>query len=514
MKRLLLFALLVTACSRPSHGGMIPDSAALASAAATITPTDVRTHVAFLASDELQGRDTPSPGLETAAEWIVERFQAAGLAPAADSGWIQRYPYPAEQLETAETRFGVVSGATHFFRYGTEYFARRGAALPGGVGAVYTGAIEAGDSTLLGRAVIVRLDAAPMETERGLRLPRGVEREVGRVRDRAREAGAAAVVYLMPGLAPADVRALADREERVERGLAGSEARPLPLFFLARPAAIRIFRTAGLDTTLVDRDVSAPVPLPGVTLRLSAPSLTVDDARPPNVVGMIPGADPALRDSYVLLTAHMDHVGVGTPDETGDSIYNGADDNASGTSVLVEVAEAMARLTPGPRRSIVFLAVSGEEKGLLGSYWFSEHPTIPLDRVVASINVDMVGRNAPDSIVVIGQEYSTLGRIVNQVARDYPEIGLTVSEDLWPEQRFFFRSDHFNMARKEIPSLFFFAGIHEDYHRPGDELDEVDADKVARVGRLLFYLTHTVASVAEPPQWHRDGLETIRRLTR
>jgi Zn-dependent M28 family amino/carboxypeptidase len=204
---------------------------------------------------------------------------------------------------------------------------------------------------------------------------------------------------------------------------------------------------------------------------------------------------------------------VGRPDETGDSIYNGADDDASGTAVLVEVAEALASLETRPRRSVLFVAVSGEEKGLLGSRWFADHPTVPLESMVANVNLDMVGRNAPDSIVVIGQEYSSLGPLVRRIADDRPELGLTVSEDLWPEQRFFFRSDHFSFAAKEIPALFFFAGVHEDYHRPGDEVDEIDTEKTARVGRLVLYLTHAIAEAEMPPEWTRDGLSTVRELT-
>src|SRR5690606_11898205 len=130
-----------------------------------------------------------------------------------------------------------------------------------------------------------------------------------------------------------------------------------------------------------------------------------------------------------------DHVGIGRPDASGDSIYNGADDNASGTAALLEVAEAFASLPEAPARSLLFLAVSGEEKGLLGSQYFSDHPTVPIEQMVANINVDMIGRKAPDSIVVIGQEYSSLGPLVREVAAERPELGLVVSEDIWPEER-------------------------------------------------------------------------------
>jgi Zn-dependent M28 family amino/carboxypeptidase len=228
---------------------------------------------------------------------------------------------------------------------------------------------------------------------------------------------------------------------------------------------------------------------------------------------MLRGSDPALRDEYVILSAHMDHVGVGTP-VNGDSIYNGADDDASGTAALLEIAEAMASLPEPPRRSVVFLHVSGEEKGLLGSRWYSDNPTLPLERIVANINIDMIARNAPDTVVVIGKDYSTMGQTVNAVGARHPELGLVVSDDIWPEERFFFRSDHFNFARKEIPALFFFTGVHEDYHRPSDTVERIDAGKAARVTRLVFYTLHDLANADARPRWDPAGLEEVRALTR
>src|SRR5690606_6611656 len=157
--------------------------------------------------------------------------------------------------------------------------------------------------------------------------------------------------------------------------------------------------------------------------------------------------------------------------------------------------------------------VRGEEKGLLGSRYYSDNPTVPLESIVANINVDMIGRNAPDSIVVIGQEYSSLGPLVNEVAAERPELGLTVAPDIWPQERFFFRSDHFNFARKEIPALFFFAGVHEDYHRPSDHVEKIDTDKAARVARLIFYTAYEIATRADAPRWTEEGLQEVRALT-
>jgi Peptidase family M28 len=233
-------------------------------------------------------------------------------------------------------------------------------------------------------------------------------------------------------------------------------------------------------------------------------------SRAPNVVGILRGSDATLGNTYVVYSAHMDHLGVGLPDATGDSIYNGADDDASGTSAVMEIAEAFASLPRPPLRSVVFLTVSGEEEGLWGSEAFVHSGPVPVDRMVADLNLDMISRNEPDRIVVIGMRYSDLGERVSAAAADFPQLGLAVIDDPWPDERFFFRSDHYNFARAGVPALFFFAGVHEDYHRPSDEADRIDADKAARVARLAFRTGMGVSMSRTAPAWTRAGLNEVR----
>jgi len=126
----------------------------------------------------------------------------------------------------------------------------------------------------------------------------------------------------------------------------------------------------------------------------------------------------------------------------------------------------------------------------------------------------MIGRNAPDTVVAIGQEYSSLGPLAQEVVRSHPELGLTLSPDIWPQERFFFRSDHYNFARKDVPAIFFFSGVHEDYHRPSDEVAKINADKAARIARLAYYLASEIANRPEPPKWTEQGLKEVRALTR
>ncbi len=231
----------------------------------------------------------------------------------------------------------------------------------------------------------------------------------------------------------------------------------------------------------------------------------------PNVAAVLPGGDPALRDEYVVFSAHMDHVGVGPPDADGDSVYNGADDDASGTAAVLEIAEAFAALERAPPRSTVFLLVSGEERGLHGSRAYADAPPEPVasGRMVANLNMDMVGRNWPDTIVAVGKEHSDLGATLERVNAAHPELGMTAIDDPWPEENFYFRSDHFNFARNGVPVLFFFNGTHEDYHRPSDEVEAIDAEKGARLARLVFHLGLEIASAREAPKWDPSSRRRI-----
>ncbi|MEX0906738.1 MAG: M28 family peptidase, partial [Gemmatimonadota bacterium] len=243
-----------------------------------------------------------------------------------------------------------------------------------------------------------------------------------------------------------------------------------------------------------------------------APEGTVHQV--PNVAGLLRGSDPQLRNTYVVFSAHIDHVGSNCRGTTpADSICNGADDDASGTSAIIELAEAFASLPAAPRRSIIFLGVSGEEKGLLGSRHYADNPTVPIDSIVANVNIDMIGRNDPDSVVVIGKDYSSLGPLLEQVNARHPELGMTTSDDLWPDERFFFRSDHFNFARRDVPAIFFFTGTHPDYHAASDHADRIDLDKITRITRLIFHYASAIANDPDRPQWDPAGLEEVRRLT-
>jgi len=231
------------------------------------------------------------------------------------------------------------------------------------------------------------------------------------------------------------------------------------------------------------------------------------DGTAPNTIGILEGSDPKLKDEYVVFSAHMDHIGISSGQ--ADSINNGADDDGSGTTGVMELAEAFSQPGARPKRSIIFMTVSGEEKGLWGSAHFSENPTVPLKQIVADLNIDMIGRNWKDTVVAIGKEHSDLGATLNRVNAAHPELGMTAIDDIWPEEQFYFRSDHYNFAKKGVPILFFFTGVHEDYHQVSDSPDKINTEKESRILRLIYYLGQEVANATDRPKWNEESYKKI-----
>jgi hypothetical protein len=506
-QRVIPVLLVLTGCSgaaRTSVQTAAPSAPAGADrAAATISAADVQRRIAFLASDALRGRDTPSPGLEEAARYAAEQFLALGLQPAGDSGtFIRRFDYQNTALDVAALRVEARAGATTTtLNYGRDYFV-----LPARVDSVvgtpvFLGQARAGmtlPADARGRIIVAFVPDTAMAQWQQTLVP---------LLQAAIPGGAAAVVVVLDPLFSQD------QVGNLAHQLAAGMLPPIPIIGVRHDVMVPLFRAANLDLAAIrTRTSGAPQPLTGTVLAIRTQASSAA-TRPPNIVAVLPGSDPRLRDEYIVFSAHIDHVGVGRADARGDSIYNGADDNASGTSAVIEIAEAFAALAEKPARSVMFLLVSGEEKGLLGSAAFVQNPPVPTTQMVANINIDMVGRNAPDTVVAIGQNYSSLGASIQAVARRHPQVGLVVAPDLWPEEQLFFRSDHFNFAAKQVPAIFFTTGLHEQYHKPGDEAQLIDNDKVARIAQLLFRFAHELATMPERPQWTPEGLAEMRRHT-
>lgn len=467
----------------------------------SITARDFLHRVGVIAHDSMRGRDTPSPELDQTAEYIAAEFQRMGLAPGGDNGsFIQRYPLRQIAFDVASSGLTIWGGRT--LRFGRDVARVRGNATAGdgvsGPTVVVTG--QAGNAaafqrlSLEGAVALVFTDAA-----RNFALIRNLTAR-----------NPAAVIFVTR---PTDVEWSAlmgnQASTTLGKGWGPLPSGQTPVLEVREASLVAALRASGFDPAGAERAGRLQAtPLSGLNFSITLNFEIGESLSAPNVIGILEGSDPLLRAEYVAFSGHMDHVGVRRP-IGGDSIYNGADDDASGTMAVVEAAEAFAMLQPRPRRSLAFVLVSGEEKGLWGSEYFSEEPTVPMDRIVANLNADMVGRNWPDTIVAIGKEHSDLGETLSRVNAAHPEIGMTAIDDPWPDQRFYFRSDHFNFARKGVPILFFFNGTHEDYHRPSDHVEKIDGEKASRIVKLLFYLGLEIANADERPRWYPESYREI-----
>ena len=499
-------ALLVAAPLAAQRTPRAPTAAAIERAAATITAADFLQRLGVIADDSMRGRATPSPELNKTADYIAAEFARLGLRPGGDNGtFLQRYPVRRTQVDTGGFVMAMGRGAMGRWAIGREV-ALQGGALP--------------ESPITGPAVLmVGLPADSLRPfgEVDLRgaivfqvLPMSAQMQQDRILatiGRGAAAGARAWVILLNLPAQMMARiALGGMGPQYNVPGLGDGRLPLPLLLLRDSSAAEVLRAAGDELAAIrDTSVHTIHALPGFTATVSARQRLLGETSAPNVVGIIEGSDPLLRNEYVVVTGHMDHVGVvgggqGCAAIGADSICNGADDDGSGTIGVVEMARAFAALTPRPRRSLIFVTVSGEERGLWGSEWYVTHPAQPLAQHVADLNLDMISRNWRDSIAVLGKEMSTLGEVANRVTQAHPEIGMRLVDD--PEHnRYFQQSDHYSFATHGVPVLFFFSAIHPELHRPTDELSRIDADKAARVLKMVFYVALDVANAAQRPVW-------------
>jgi hypothetical protein len=472
----------------------------LSAAAETITEQDVIRHIRVIADDSMLGRDTPSRGLDQTAQYVADRFKSFGLTPGGDNGtWFQRYPITRRHIDVEHSTLTLRSGREE----GRASFASAARFVQGTVPAepvtgnvlLVGGAVspdQAAGAGVTGRVVLFVMDRSRPSFDQTLRA--------------LNLAGPKAVILLADADSAAFVGRLAGQTRdrtAIDLGV------PRPLVVEVREAALApALAVAGVRPAAV-RSSGRPVlkDLLSLGATLDVREVITSRQTAPNTVGILPGTDPKLKTEYVVFSAHMDHIGI-TPGQP-DSINNGADDDASGTTAVMELAEAFSRPDARPKRSLIFLTVSGEEKGLWGSRYFSEHPGVPIKDIVADINIDMIGRNWTDTIVAIGKEHSDLGATLNRVNAQHPELGMTAIDDRWPAERFYFRSDHYNFARKGVPILFFFNGVHEDYHRPSDSADKIEAEKEARIVRLIFYLGEEIAGAPERPKWNPESYKEI-----
>jgi hypothetical protein len=491
MRCLTLLGLVLTAA--PLAAQTTPSES---QAAASITAVDVARRIGIIADDSMMGRDTPSRGLDLTAQYVADQFRRFGLKSS-----LQRYPISRRRLEPGLSR--VIFSAAG--RQDTASFATA-ARFGGGV---------VPEKSVRGSAVLV---AGPLTPESAGEV--NVRDKIALFVPPAKASpenfqqvlrvlflgGPKALVIL--GDADSATFAASVPKRYPERTVIGTAASQPVILQLQSGAVKNALAAAGVDLAAM-RQATSPVSreLPALKVGVEMSDTITSSLTAPNTVGILEGSDPQLKNEYVVFSAHMDHIGV-TPGQA-DSINNGADDDASGTTGVIELAEAFSRPGARPKRSLIFLTVSGEEKGLWGSDYFASHPPVSIEQIVANVNIDMIGRNWADTIVAIGKEHSDLGATLERVNKAHPELRMTAIDDRWPEERFYFRSDHYNFARKGVPILFFFNGVHEDYHEVSDSPEKINSEKEARILKLLYYLGQEVANAPKRPEWKPESYKEI-----
>ena len=524
--------LIVGACSQE------PDDTAIA-----IEGREIRAHMAFLADDLLEGREAGTRGEALAALYIRTQFEALGLEPAGDGdSYLQTFRARATTLEADSVAFRIdgPGGQRQFDNgvdiavFGNPLEAEQtvaGAVVFAGAGIVAPefGIDDYAGLDVAGKVVAV-LGGPPAY------LPAAEAAHFGSTDQQRREAearGAIGVIILWTDAL--EERFAFDRYQSIlgrtdldwlgPDGVPDMAAPGIRLRALIRGTAIdALFDGAPRSfAELVEEAQTAPPKGFDLATRASLTRRSVhdDSLMAMNVAGLLPGGDPTLADEVVVVTAHYDHVGIGTPVD-GDAIYNGAGDNAYGTAVLIEVARRIAAQPGPPPRSILFLAVGAEEKGLIGSDYFAEHPTLARERLVANINIDggLIYYDFAD-VIGFGAEHSQMQERLEEAAG---QLGLTVAPDPFPEQGIFTRSDQYSFVKRGIPAVFLFNGftsttggtpgrdlwdlvITTRLHQPNDDMpqpfDYAAAAKLADVARRLTLIT---ATAPERPRWYDDSV--------
>ncbi len=542
-----------TAQGRQSPGTAASRAAKLSAptldAAKRITAEQLRVHLTVVASDAMEGRATPSRGLDATADYLAAHLKRLGLKPAGDGGtYFQRIALGRGRVDQTRTTFELNNGP---LKFGEDFLTARAAgAAEGAVAYVGHGWVFKSKNIDAYQGLDVRDKILVVS---GTGLPKGVsQRDLRATKPGedwedadayARRNGARGIIRIpnsrnlerwwrfMRNAADGGqfrpVHLAADAEDEED---GPNNTPPLPTVYPSARLLDALFAGEGL--TGADALKAAQANEPAAAFALSPQkrakftvALDAETVSTQNVVATLEGSDSALKSEYVALGAHYDHVGRGVA-VNGDNLYNGADDDGSGTVAVLALAEAFVK-GPRPRRSVLFVWHAGEEHGLWGSDYFTRFPTVPVERIVAQLNMDMIGRSkqpgdtsaanrylsGPDEIYVIGSKLMSteLGALSERVNRSY--LGLSFNyrydEPNDPEQ-LFSRSDHFNYARRGIPIIFYFDGVHEDYHQPSDTVDKIDFRKLERVTRTIFV---TAAEIANAPARPLIDKQLPRELT-
>ena len=513
---------------------------AVLTAADARRPTDaaadrVRAHIEFLSSDLLEGREAGTPGYEIAAQYVASQFRQLGLSPAGDTGsFFQKVPLLSyRNSDRGSVTLRGTGDRSIALAFGDEYLPGRfpvagtrtvtGPLAFAGFGVVAPERkLDAyGDLDVKGKIVVV-MSGAPVD------IPSEERAYYMSTRNKRAEAARRGAIGMVVVNTPeedqrthfSDGARTWDTWSMTWRQANGDPFDPVPtvpvLAGLSSIAGEKLFQ--GAPTTFREVATLAEAkegpelphfPLPwSQDAKLSIETKPVESR---NVAGMIPGRDPAVKDEVVVLSAHLDHVGVTAP-VNGDAINNGALDNAAGIATTIEVARMMTTAERGPRRSVLLLAVTAEEKGLIGADYFARNPTVPGERIVANVNLDMpILRYDFTDVVAFGAERSTIGDAVRRAAR---RVNLTLAPDPLPQEGLFVRSDHYRFVEAGVPAVFLMTGFANGgekqfseflstcYHKPCDDTSQkLDYRAGAKFAQINYEIARELADAPARPSW-------------
>ncbi|CAN5367107.1 hypothetical protein BH10BAC1_BH10BAC1_02210 [soil metagenome] len=471
-----------------------------------ISASVLKINLTVLASDAFEGRETGKEGQKKAAEYIQTQFKSYGIPPYKDNSYYQEYPLNMIMPEPAEITInekmfignkdyynfsgfgeqGIDGKSVLFLGYGIEesnYNDYNNVAVEGKVVMILAGEPYGAD----GNSLISGKSAATLWTTYSKTKT-----------EKAKEKGVAALLIVVDDVE----KGVRDNKHRLESPSLKLELskKEMPIIFISREMANNILRKQTIEKNISKISITRkPLKIKAKTNLSLKIKNTVQKIQAENVLAYVEGSD--LKEELIVITAHYDHLG-----KDGDVVFNGADDDGSGTVAVINLAQAFAQAKKeghGPRRSMLFMTVSGEEKGLLGSAYYAANPVFPLANTVCDLNIDMIGRqdekhkNNPNYIYLIGSDKlsSQLHSISEQANKMYSNLELDYTfNDEKDKNRFYYRSDHYNFAKKGIPVIFYFNGVHADYHKETDEVEKINFEKMEKITRLVFFTAWELAN--------------------
>jgi len=495
-----------------------------------ITAAQLRNHLEFIASDQLEGRDTPSRGLEIAALYIAAHLSRWGIKPAGDNGtYFQKVPLKRNKIESAGTKLEL-NGQK--FVYGEDFLSSFNSANISGSNIVYVSHgwviksknIDPYQGIDVKDKIIVVVNSFPKGVNFNELQGLKAGEDYFSPPLYAQTHGAKGVIAF------GNFNVLANwqntRLNQTEKGALEFGTPQTPITVPTITASPRLIAAlfqgeksngSAVYNKAVTQDFVEPFEFKATKKINLSVAVKTEEIYTQNVVGVLEGADPVLKDEYVAIGAHYDHVGMNPNVPGDDKIFNGADDDGSGTVSVLAMAEAFVKGAQRPKRSMLFIWHAGEEKGLWGSDYFTDHSTVPMDKIITALNIDMIGRYQkpgdethprnkllpkPGEIFLIGSKLMSteLGEISEATNKAFLNMQFNYKyDDPKDPEQYFYRSDHYNYARKGVPIIFYMDGDHEDYHQVTDSIEKINFEAMEKTVRTIFATGWALANRATRP---------------